>query len=101
MKIALAQGNLDEAEEMLDTVLSVNNQSHWALAEQGWLAFQKGMLDKALHLLEQAVEICGDNSTYRRRLVCIKVFACLLVVRRIMSVVLEVQPSSTMQTFML
>lgn len=91
MKIALAQGNLDDAEEMLDNVLSVNNQSHWALAEQGWLAFQKGMLDKALHLLEHAVEICGDKSTYRRHLVCIKVVTCLQLSGESCQKLLEVQ----------
>ena len=70
MKVALAEGDVVVAEERLEALLCLNEQSHWALAEQGWLEFQKGSLEKSLNLLERAVELCGHDSSYRRRLVC-------------------------------
>jgi superkiller protein 3 len=42
--------------------------SHEALADRGWVAFQQGSVDEAVKLLEQAVNLCSDNSSYHRRL---------------------------------
>lgn len=71
-KVAIAQDNLKESEDRLEALLLFDSKNHWALAEQGWLVFKKGNLENAVRLLEQAVEVCGDNSTYRRRLVCLQ-----------------------------
>ncbi|KAG0566179.1 hypothetical protein KC19_7G044100 [Ceratodon purpureus] len=68
VKVAIAQGNPEETEDRLEALLSFDDKNHWALSEQGWLIFKKGNIEKAVRLLEQAVEVCGDNSTYRRRL---------------------------------
>ena len=70
VKVAIAQDNLKEIEDRLEALLLFDNKNHWALAEQGWLLFKNGNIGNAVRLLEQAVEVCGDNSTYRRRLVC-------------------------------
>lgn len=70
VKVAIAQDDLKETEDRLEALLSFDNTNHWALAEKGWLDFKKGNAENAVHLLEKAVAICGNNSTYRRRLVC-------------------------------
>lgn len=72
VRVAIAQDNLKETEDRLEALLSFDKKNHWALSEQGWLVFKKGNIENAVRLLEQAVEICGDNSTYRRRLVCLQ-----------------------------
>lgn len=72
-KVAIVQDDLKETEARLEALLSFDGRNHWALAEQGWLVFKKGNIQNAVCLLEQAVEVCGDNSTYRRRLVCFAV----------------------------
>lgn len=71
VKVAILQDDSKEIEARLETLLSFDDRNHWALAEKGWLVFKKGNIDNAVRLLEQAVEIRGDNSTYRRRLVCL------------------------------
>uniref|UniRef100_A0A7I4FVI3 Superkiller protein 3 n=1 Tax=Physcomitrium patens TaxID=3218 RepID=A0A7I4FVI3_PHYPA len=68
VKVAIAQDDLKETEDRLEALLSFDNTNHWALAEKGWLDFKKGNAENAVHLLEKAVAICGNNSTYRRRL---------------------------------
>lgn len=73
VKVAIAQDDLKETEARLEALLSFDGRNHWALAEQGWLVFKKGNIENAVRLLEQAVDVCGDNSTYRRRLVCFAV----------------------------
>ncbi len=54
--------------------------SHEALADRGWVAFQQGSVDEAVKLLEQAVNLCGDNSSYHRRLVLLLLLLHLLFV---------------------
>lgn len=88
--VAIAQDDLKETEARLEALLSFDGRNHWALAEQGWLIFKKGDIENAMHLLEKAVEICGNNSTYRRRLVCFAVFMihplCYFGMRTLMQV---------------
>jgi len=54
--------------------------SHEALADRGWVAFQQGSVDEAVKLLEQAVNLYGDNSSYHRRLVLLLLLQHLLFV---------------------
>ncbi len=54
--------------------------SHEALADRGWVAFQQGSVDEAVKLLEQAVNLCSDNSSYHRRLVLLLLLLQLLFV---------------------
>ncbi|CAM6087406.1 unnamed protein product [Calypogeia fissa] len=67
-KVGLAQGEVEVARARLETVLSLNAQSHWALAEQGWLAFQNGNQEDAIKYLEQAVALQPTDASYHRRL---------------------------------
>lgn len=54
----------------LNVVLALNPDSHWALAEQGWLAYQQENWKKALLYLEQAVALQPSMASYHYRLVC-------------------------------
>lgn len=60
---------MEVASARLNAVLSLNAHSHWALAEQGWLAFQKGDQQDAIQFLEQAVAAQPGDASYHRRLV--------------------------------
>lgn len=68
--MALAGGEMELARARLNTVLSLNPQSHWALAEQGWLAFQRGEQKEAVQYLEQAIAFHPSDASHHRRLVC-------------------------------
>ncbi|KAL2650302.1 hypothetical protein R1flu_018430 [Riccia fluitans] len=67
-KLALVQGDVDLACEWLDVVLALNPDSHWALAEQGWLAYQQGDWKKAIRCLEHAVALQPSVASYHFRL---------------------------------
>ncbi|KAL3701968.1 hypothetical protein R1sor_019990 [Riccia sorocarpa] len=67
-KLALVQGNVSLACEWLAVVLDLNPDSHWALSEQGWLAYQQGDWKRAIQCLEHAVELQPGVATYHFRL---------------------------------
>jgi hypothetical protein len=77
-KVALAQGEVEVARARLDTLLSLNSQSHWALAEHGWLAFRRGALQDSMQFLEQACALQPNDASYHRRLVSFLLFVHLL-----------------------
>ncbi|KAG6542180.1 hypothetical protein Mapa_016412 [Marchantia paleacea] len=67
-KVALARSDVELACARLNVVLALNPDSHWALAEQGWLAYQQENWKKALLYLEQAVALQPSIASYHYRL---------------------------------
>lgn len=68
IKICLAKEHFKEAECKLEQLLALDPNNHWALAELGWLAFQRGNLDDARTLLIEAVNEKPNNASYHYRL---------------------------------
>ncbi|KAJ7518221.1 hypothetical protein O6H91_21G059300 [Diphasiastrum complanatum] len=67
-KIAVAEGNWEEGISRLKAVLSYDGDNHWALAELGWLEFQKGIFSQARVKLEKAVTLCPNIAIYHYKL---------------------------------
>ncbi|GLJ53491.1 hypothetical protein SUGI_1141270 [Cryptomeria japonica] len=68
IKIFLAKGCFEEAWSKLENLLAMDANNHWARAESGWLAFQRGNLDDALCLLAEAVNMNSGIAIYHHRL---------------------------------
>ncbi|KAH6558445.1 hypothetical protein KP509_1Z063400 [Ceratopteris richardii] len=68
IKVLLAQGHVEEAANGLIALLSLDNQNSWALAEQGYLAYEKKDFEKAGTLLQQAVTLNPTCAKYHHRL---------------------------------
>eukprot|EP00250_Pteridium_aquilinum_P005930 c15945_g1_i1 orf=480-5567(-) len=68
VKIFLAEGRVEEASSGLVSLLSLDKGNSWALAEQGWLAYEKKDYEQATTLLQQAVDLKPSNANYHYRL---------------------------------
>lgn len=68
IKICLAKEVFEEAECKLEELLALDANNHWALAELGWLVFQRGDFDNAYTLLVEAVHGQPDIASYHYRL---------------------------------
>lgn len=68
VKLFLAEGRVQEASTALVSLLSLDKGNSWALAEQGWLAYQKKDFEQAIILLEGAVKLRPANASYHYRL---------------------------------
>jgi tetratricopeptide (TPR) repeat protein len=63
-------GDNEKASMTLVTLLNLDNKNSWALAEQGWIAYQKRDFEQAINLMEQAVNLNPESACYHYRLVC-------------------------------
>ncbi|KAI5077841.1 hypothetical protein GOP47_0007665 [Adiantum capillus-veneris] len=68
IKILLTQGRVQEASSGLASLLSLESNNPWALAEQGWLAYLKKDFEQATTLLERAVNLERSNPSYHYKL---------------------------------
>ncbi|KAH9287903.1 hypothetical protein KI387_032020, partial [Taxus chinensis] len=68
IKISLAKECFEEARCKLEKLLVLDPSNHWALAELGWLVFERGNLDDGLTLLAEAVNRNPDIAIYHHRL---------------------------------
>ena len=64
----IADGDIDGAEELLETVIMVNPSSDQAWYYMGEVAIYKSDLDAAIQYNSKAVELDPDNFWYRYRL---------------------------------